>query len=127
MRLRGSVIFVHDIDRMTDFYKDGLGLRFIPFLSNGEWAEFDAGGTILGLHAIPPQYRGDAESTSPPQARPETPIKLMFETTDIHAARTHLIACGATMFEIQSRGPWAACDGLDPEGNVFQIVLIPAA
>ncbi len=36
MRLRGSMIFVRDIDRMTDFYKDGVGLRFIPFLSNGE-------------------------------------------------------------------------------------------
>jgi len=115
------MIFVRDIDRMTDFYKDGVGLRFIPFLSNGEWAEFDAGGTIFGLHAIPAELLGDDPATSPPAARSDTPIKLMFETFDLMATRAHLTAHGATMSEPQA---WGACDGLDPEGNVFQIVQI---
>jgi hypothetical protein len=34
----------------------------------------------------------------------------------LRSARTHLIAVGAVMREPHSDG---ACDGLDPEGNVF--------
>ena len=37
---------------------------------------------------------------------------------DVAAARARLIAHGAVMHEPR---PWGACDGVDPEGNVFQI------
>jgi len=56
---------------------------------------------------------------TPPKAREETPIKLVFESEDVTAARVHLISHGAIMFEPRPSG---GCDGLDPEGNVFQIV-----
>jgi hypothetical protein len=46
----------------------------------------------------------------------------VFEVADLSQARAHLIAHGAVMFEPRRRG---ACDGLDPEGNVFQIVEMP--
>ena len=119
MELRHAMIFAKDMERMTAFYRDGIGLRVLPEAAQEGWVEFDAGGCLLALHAIPPAIAATIEITTPPQPRENTPIKLIFQTPDVAAARGHLIAHGATMFEVRARG-W--CDGLDPEGNVFQIV-----
>jgi catechol 2,3-dioxygenase-like lactoylglutathione lyase family enzyme len=119
MDLRRAILFAKDMDRMTAFYRDGLGLRLIPETREDGWVEFDAGGVMLALHAIPAAIAETIEITTPPQAREATPIKLVFEVDDIGAARAHLISHGAVMFEPRS---WGGCDGLDPEGNVFQIV-----
>jgi predicted enzyme related to lactoylglutathione lyase len=121
MNLGSAIIFAKDMDRMTTFYRDGLGLRPRPETSSEGWAEFEAGGAVLALHVIPPQIAQGIEIATPPQAREDTPIKLVFETADLDAARRHLIAHGAVMSEPR-KGKRRSCDGLDPEGNVFQIV-----
>ncbi|HXI56125.1 MAG TPA: VOC family protein [Polyangia bacterium] len=121
MELRRTMIFAKDLDRMTAFYRDGLGLRLLPERRQEGWVEFDAGGCLLVLHAIPAQIAKDIEITSPPRPRSDTPLKLVFETPDLEAARTHLLSQGAVMQQPRGSG---ACDGLDPEGNVFQIVKV---
>ncbi len=118
MKLRRTIIFVKDIQRMTAFYRDGLGLRLQSETSSEDWVEFEAGGA-LALHAIPARIAKGIEIADPPRARGETPIKLVFQTADVDAVRDHLKAHGAVMSEPRS---WGACDGVDPEGNVFQIV-----
>lgn len=121
LRLCRAIIFAKDMKRMTDFYHDALGL---PVVANQPgWVEFDAGGVHLALHDIPPRIAKQTIITTPPRAREETPIKLVFEVDDLDAARRHLAARGATMFEPRS---WGSCDGLDPEGNVFQLVAAAA-
>jgi catechol 2,3-dioxygenase-like lactoylglutathione lyase family enzyme len=119
MELRRAMILVKNMDRMTAFYRDGLGLRLVPETLNESWVEFDAGGSSLALHAIPARIAKDIALANPPERRSHTPIKLVFATVDLAAARAHLMSHGAVMDE-----PWSsdACDGLDPEGNVFQIV-----
>jgi predicted enzyme related to lactoylglutathione lyase len=119
MLLRRPIIFAKDLKRMTAFYRDGVGLRFVPECSTEQWSELDAGTARLALHAIPARIARGIEITSPPRARSTTPIKLVFEAPDLQAARARLIEHGAVMSEPRS---WGACDGLDPEGNVFQIV-----
>jgi catechol 2,3-dioxygenase-like lactoylglutathione lyase family enzyme len=119
MQLRRATIFAKDMDRMTAFYREGLGLREIPESRQQGWVEFDAGGSLLALHAIPTHIAEKIEIAAPPDAREDTAIKLVFEADDVVAARTHLISHGAVMFEPRA---WGGCDGLDPEGNVFQIV-----
>lgn len=119
MRLRGPMLFVKDLERMTQFYADGVGLTMLPDLGQPGWTELDAGGTTVGLHAIPDEIAQQIEISLPPEARSDTPIKLRFEATDLAQAIAHLTVHGAVMFEPT---PWGSCDGLDPEGNVFQIV-----
>jgi catechol 2,3-dioxygenase-like lactoylglutathione lyase family enzyme len=119
MELRRAMIFVKDMARMTAFYRDGIGLRLLPEATQEGWVEFQAGGSTLALHVIPPHIAKDIEITVPPQARGDTPIKLVFETPDLEASRGHLIAHGAVMHPPRHA---SSCDGLDPEGNVFQIV-----
>jgi len=119
MELRSAMIFVKDIDRMTAFYRDGLGLRVLPDATREGWVEFQAGNSSLALHAIPPDIASRIEITDPPRPRSNTPIKLVFETPDLEAARAHLASHGAVMHEPRNSG---SCDGVDPEGNVFNIV-----
>jgi catechol 2,3-dioxygenase-like lactoylglutathione lyase family enzyme len=113
MKLARAIVFVKDAARMTAFYRDGLGLAV--HLCEGDWVELDG----VALHAIPDAIAAGITIEDPPRAREDTPIKLVFAAHDLGAARAHLIAAGAQMGEIK---PWGACDGVDPEGNVFQIV-----
>jgi len=119
MGLRYAILFVVDLERMLAFYRDGLDLPVLPGTRQDGWVELDAGGTVLGLHAVPEEVASRIEITNPPAAREESPMKLVFEVDDVEASRTHLLGHGAVMHGTR---PWGGCDGLDPEGNVFQIV-----
>jgi catechol 2,3-dioxygenase-like lactoylglutathione lyase family enzyme len=118
MRLRCALLFVKELPKMTAFYQAALGLAEIPGRASDGYVELDAGGVTLGLHAIPAHLAAEIAIASPPVAREETPLKLIFEVPDLDAARAHLLAHGAQMMDVR---PWGSCDGLDPEGNVFQI------
>jgi len=65
MRLHGAMIYVKDLARMTVFYELSLGLAPIPGSRSDSWVEFDAGGCLFGLHAIPPDLAAGIELTSP--------------------------------------------------------------
>jgi catechol 2,3-dioxygenase-like lactoylglutathione lyase family enzyme len=116
--LRRAIIFVKDLEVMREFYRDTLGLRPIPGSEEPGWVEFDAGNSRLALHAIPTPIADAISIADPPRPREDTPIKLVFLVGDVDAERSRLVAQGVTMFPTR---PWGACDGIDPEGNVFQI------
>jgi len=117
MRLSSSMVYVKDLPRMRAFYGEMLGVKPRNETWTDSWAEFDAGGVSLALHAIPPDIAGQIEITSPPRPRGQNPVKLVFEVDDVDAERERLESLGATMVQ----RPWGAWDGIDPEGNVFGI------
>jgi hypothetical protein len=43
MQLGMALIFAKDMDRMTAFYRDAIGLEFLPGESSVGWAVFNAG------------------------------------------------------------------------------------
>ncbi|HEU4584089.1 MAG TPA: VOC family protein [Polyangiaceae bacterium] len=123
-KLHRVILFAKDLKRMLEFYHDALGLPLLSAPGEAGWAELDAGGSVLALHAIPPRIARDISITTPPRAREETPLKLVFAVDDVAALRRHLSTRGGIMFEAKASSSAAAssCEGLDPEGNVFQIV-----
>ena len=118
MELRRAIIFTKDLESMREFYRDKLGLRPIPGADEAGWVEFEAGTSRVALHAIPRPLADVVSIAEPPQPREETPIKLVFVVSDVNAERSRLVEQGVTMFAVKS---WGACDGVDPEGNVFQL------
>ena len=112
MTLARAIVFVKDVPRMTAFYRDGLGLAVMK--EEPGWVELDG----VALHAIPAEIADGIAIEDPPRAREDTAIKLVFAADDLERARARAIAAGARVGEIRS---WGACDGVDPEGNVFQI------
>jgi predicted enzyme related to lactoylglutathione lyase len=113
MKLARAILFVEDLERMTAFYRDGLGLAVRR--EEPGWVELDG----VALHAIPDALAAGITIDDPPSPRADTPIKLVFAAPELAAARAQLAAAGAQMGEVRE---WGACDGVDPEGNVFQIV-----
>ena len=115
MRMAQTIVFVDDVPRMQAFYQATLGLPVIA--AEPGWVQLDAGGVIFALHAIKP----GPKRPEPPPERVDSHIKLCFHVDDIDATRAALIATGVRMREVHSYSGIAFCDGIDPEGNVFQI------
>mgnify|MGYP000901156452 FL=1 len=117
MKLGTVMIFVRDLPRMREFYERDLGLEAVPESAQPGWIELDAGLARLGLHQIPEHVLAElgAEDASP---REDQPVKLIFRVADVPAERARLVARGVPMRET---APWGTCDGVDPEGNIFQL------
>jgi predicted enzyme related to lactoylglutathione lyase len=113
MLLRRAILFAKDVERLTAFYRDALGLPFLPDRSQAGWAEFEG----LALHALPAQ----PDLPDPAPRREDSWIKLVFATDDVAGTRERLAAHGARMDEPFRWEGGSYCDGVDPEGNVFQI------
>src|SRR6185436_6840279 len=115
MRMAQTIVFVDDVARMQAFYHGALGLPVIT--AEPDWVRLDAGGVVLALHAIKP----GPEQPEPPPERVDSYIKLCFHVDDIDGARAALVAAGTRMRDVHHYGGVAFCDGIDPEGNIFQI------
>ena len=112
-----ALIYVKDLARMAAFYEQTLGLTAIAESRTDTWLELDAGAIRLGLHAIPAHIAEGIEIANPPEAREETPLKLIFAVDDWEGLCARLDLDGRQVI----RKPWGAADCLDPEGNVLEI------
>ena len=104
------ILFVKDMQKAADFYRDTLGLKPIadPEYDASEWIEFNAGGCNIALHKA-----GKPEGN--------TRNKIVFYSKDPLKTRETLLAKGARMFKPMIFEGLVLCDGADPEGNRFQI------
>jgi catechol 2,3-dioxygenase-like lactoylglutathione lyase family enzyme len=115
VKLCQVIVFVKDLPTMQAFYRDVLGLA--PIDEDPQFARYDAGAAVVALHPLPPEIAGN----DPFARREDSWIKVTFHADDVDAERARLVAAGVTMDEIHRWGAIAYCDGVDPEGNVFQI------
>ena len=99
------ILFTRQIDRMTEFYRDVMGLKVVT--SEPGWRELDAGGITIGLHAGRP---------SPGKKGP----KIAFLAKDVAKAREALVARGARFGKIAG-SKLQLCNGKDPDGNPIQL------
>jgi len=122
LRVSRIILFANDMEKMTPFYEAIIGLRRVGTPEDSDdFVALDAGGVHLCLHRIPEQYARDVEVAIPPVAREGTPIKVCFHSPDVRHARGVLESRGARLGPVREFGNLHVCDGIDPEGNVFQI------
>jgi len=106
LEIRRIIIFTSNMDAMTRFYRDVVGLKALA--DEADWKEFGAGGCNIALH------RGKS-------TRGGRPPKIAFYAADVAAARATLVGRGAVMGKVASGRAIDLCDGKDPDGNPFQI------
>ena len=108
------LLFAADVVRLRDFYRDGLGLTLLDEAPG--WIRLDAGGVVLALHGV--SFPIDTTTE-----RSDTAIKLGFgvDEAEAEAVMARLVARGARMRSPSRHGATWFCDGVDPEGNVFQL------
>lgn len=61
--LNHVIVYVTDMHRSTEFYRDTLGLTLKQ--ETPIWTEFETGATVLSLHATPPDAVANPASPSP--------------------------------------------------------------
>jgi predicted enzyme related to lactoylglutathione lyase len=117
MTLQGAMLFVKDLERMTTFYTEVLGLAVVPATRLANWVEFQSNGARFSLHAIPPEIATGIAISSPPVPRENGATKLTFAVADVAATLSRIEAMGLPLL----RRPWGEVEATDPEGNVFAL------
>jgi catechol 2,3-dioxygenase-like lactoylglutathione lyase family enzyme len=117
MRLAQVILFSEDVPRLAGFYRDLLGLAELQGSASSGWLRLDAGGAVLALHALP----AATPPTEQPAPRLDSYVKVCFHVDDIESTRAGLVSRGVRMREVHRHDGAAFCDGIDPDGNIFQI------
>ncbi|MDW9249144.1 VOC family protein [Burkholderia cepacia] len=116
------ILYVQDVTLLKAFYQRHFDLPVIEEI-DGEWAVLDAGAIELALHLAGPAFR---HAAAPSNARRATNnVKLVFRIdADIEAHRDRLARDGVTVRDVKRFDgfPYRLLDGIDPEGNVFQVM-----
>lgn len=116
-----SVIFAKDMELLATFYREIAELAEV--FRDEDRIVLNEEGFQIVVFGIPKTIAAKFQITVPPEVRIETPIKICVPVTSIAHARAEAAKFGG---RIQPKtNEWAgpgfrACDGHDPEGNVFQ-------
>lgn len=118
IKLDTIIFYVKDIQLIRNFYVENFNLKVTE--EDHIWILMNAGAVNIGLHKIGDQYLDKIAAGY----QFDNNTKLVFEVdTDIETARNELLSNGIQMREIktfENYNFWL-CDGVDPEGNVFQL------
>jgi catechol 2,3-dioxygenase-like lactoylglutathione lyase family enzyme len=119
LSLNRIILYVQNVQVLTGFYRDVLGLSVVEEIPN-EWVVLRCGPCELAFHRAGEAFRISDASAQ----RLNSNAKLVMTVHgDLKTLREKLIAQTVPMGEIKSypgfTGP--LCDGIDPEGNVFQL------
>lgn len=118
----GAVVFAKGLERVAKFYEQLLSLSVAH--AGSDHVILESEHLELVIHAIPSHIASSITIAEPPEVRGETPIKLFFPVVSLADARLAAARLGGQLNPSQRE--WAgngfrACDGYDPEGNVFQL------
>jgi catechol 2,3-dioxygenase-like lactoylglutathione lyase family enzyme len=126
------ILYVRDVDLLKNFYRTHFDVPVVEEIP-GEWAVLKAGEVELALHRVGPEYRRDAPAANgePHDGSEEdsddgtaSNAKLVFMVKSrLPELRDRLLAAGVKMRDLKRYAGFAMlmCDGVDPEGNVFQL------
>ena len=98
------ILYVQNINVLKHFYVESFNLKVLE--EDNVWVLMNTGSINIGLHQF------------------DNNTKLVFQIdTDIESARNELLSKNVQMREIKTFEGYDfwLCDGIDPEGNVFQL------
>lgn len=122
------VVFAKDVVRLARFY--GAVTAMSPVHSSADHVVLDEERFQIVIHGIRSSVAASIAISAPPIVRENNPIKLCLPVASIEVARQKASALGGSVGpkakEWEARG-FRACDGYDPEGNIFQVREAAAA
>lgn len=118
IKLETVLFYVKNVELMKNFYVENFNLQVIE--EDSVWALLNAGNSNIAFHKIGDQYLNKIA----PNHQFDNNTKLIFTINiDIESSRNELVEKNVIMREIKTFDNYDfwLCDGLDPEGNVFQL------
>jgi predicted enzyme related to lactoylglutathione lyase len=119
----GAVLYVKDLDRMRSFYEACFRMEVADDADG--YCVLESEPLALSLVRVPEQIAATIVVSVPPARREEVPIKLAFTVDSIDVLRTLFAEFGGVVDPATSQWEFRGgmhCDGVDPEGNVLQLV-----
>jgi len=117
------ILYAQDVASLKSFYQRYFDLPVIEEIEN-EWVVLGAGTLELALHLAGPAFRHAV--TAHTDARAETRhVKFVFSIGQgIGTHRDRQARGGVTVRDLKRHDGFAYVmhDGIDPEGNVFQVM-----
>ena len=117
-----AVIYAKEAGAVALFYEQVL--KLVRVEESSSFVLLADNGYELSVVAMPAHLAENVEVQSPPIPREETPVKLSFLVPDIEARRHAVLSAGGSLKPAEAAWSWRGqlhLDGLDPEGNVFQL------
>lgn len=118
----GAVLFAADAARISAFYSAVVGFRVLH--ADPEYVLLRFQTFELVVLVTPASRAAGATITHPPQRRTQTAFKPVFFISDLASARALASQFGGSLNPAADEWRFqnfTVCDGLDPEGNVFQL------
>ncbi len=118
VKLDTIIFYIKDIQLLKNFYVENFNMEVLE--EDEIWLLLNAGSINIGFHKIGDKYLKKIDANH----RFDNNTKIVFEVdTDIQSARSELMFKNIQMREIKTfeNYDFWLCDGIDPEGNVFQI------
>lgn len=118
-KLSSIILYVRDVALLRTFYTRHFGMTVQEEIGD-TWALLSTGSMSIGLHQMGGQYLEKTAYSAGEQSN----AKLVLDTdSDINVVVKQLTENGVPMREIKTFDGYDywLCDGVDPEGNVFQI------
>ncbi|MET3822392.1 putative enzyme related to lactoylglutathione lyase [Burkholderia sp. PvR073] len=116
------ILYVRDVALLKAFYQRYFALPVVEEI-DCEWVVLDAGAVELALHLAGPTFR---RAAAPASAKADSStVKFVFRIdADIDAHRDRLARDDVTVRDLKRYDgyPYRMYDGIDPEGNVFQVM-----
>src|SRR5262245_12097401 len=122
----GAVIYAKDYRALASLYEHVAGLTQRE--ADEEYVLLEAPSFQVVILQIPERIAANITIEKPPRKRENTPIKLFLNVRSIENARQAAKDLGGELNGVEKE--WAfhgvkRCDGVDPEGNVFQVQEVP--
>lgn len=122
-----AVVYVKDIERMRCFYQQCFGLKAAE--TTEDYCVLESDAWTLSLVVMPDETAAAINVAVPPRRRGEVPVKLAFDVPSIEGLRAIVTGLGGQVDSSTTAWDFRGvrhCDGVDPEGNVIQL-LAPLA
>jgi predicted enzyme related to lactoylglutathione lyase len=116
------VVYAKEAEAVARFYERVLDLARLESESN--FVLLAGIGYELSVVAMPEHLALQVTIQSPPSPREETPVKISFVVPEIEALRQTVLSAGGSLKPPRATWSWRGqlhLDGIDPEGNVFQL------
>lgn len=116
----GLFIYAKELERVAGFYESLLGMSRLH--SSADLVVLQSQDVQLVIHQAPAPIAAAIRIESPPLQRGDCALKFFFSVPSIGAARQAAADLGGQMLDTLYPGRgFIACNGIDPEGNIFHL------
>ena len=120
--IAGCILYSLDPPSLAHFYADLLGWPITE--QQADYQQLVHQGFELTLVQVPPAIAARIVVQEPPLPRSDSACKPLFQVADLDQARQRAACAGGRLYEAEREWQFKGarvCDGVDPEGNIFQL------